>query len=176
MASTLCPAERAGDFEYILGEPLAWSSELANFMHILHDHGRTQNIFRWLASGLAIFGGLLQLLLALSILFLPVFETCQLGGGQPICESESYIQLGGNALGYTFLILMIIVGLAAAASPLDRAGRRVFFTRWLAALSSVMVAVVAGFGFGIVFVPGAILLILASLLTNPILWRGAGYG
>jgi hypothetical protein len=135
-------------------------------MHVLKDHGPAQNILYLIASGLASFGGLLQLLLALSVLFLPVFKTCQFGGEQPTCNSESYIQMGGNTLGYIFLILMIVAGIVAAASPLDRIGRRVLFTRWLAALSSVMVAIVAGFGFGIVFAPGAILLILASLLTR----------
>jgi len=119
------------------------------------------------ASGTAILGGLVQFLVAVSILFLPVFVTCQFEGHDRVCHGVSYVQQGGNALGYTFLMLMIVAGVLAVASSRDPNWRRAFFSRWLAALTSAVVFVVAGFGFGLAFAPGGLLVLLAALLTRP---------
>ncbi len=74
------------------------------------------------------------------------------------------MQLGGNALGYAFLTLMVVAGISAAASSRDPNRRRAFFIRWLAVLSSAVVVVVAGWAFGIAFAPGALLILLAAVL------------
>lgn len=118
-----------------------------------------------IASRLAIIGGLVQVLVAVSILFLPVLVTCTPQGGDLVCRGESYLQSGGNALGYTFLTLMIVAGVLAVASSRDPNLGRVFVIRWLAVLASIVVVVVAGWGFGLAFAPGALLLLLAALLS-----------
>jgi hypothetical protein len=120
-----------------------------------------------LASRLTLIGGLIQLAVALSLLFLPVFVTCQIEGHNQVCQGESYIQRGGNTLGYTFLISMIVTGVIAVVSSRAQDYRRVFLSRWLVVLTSVVVVVVAGFGFGIAFAPGALTVLVSALLTRP---------
>ncbi len=119
-----------------------------------------------LASQLALVAGLLQALVAFSILFLPVFAVCQPQGNELICHRETYSQQGGNALGYALLTLMIIAGLLAVMSSRDPNPRRAFLIRWLVALSSILVAVLAGWGFGIAFAPGALLMLWVALMSG----------
>ena len=118
-----------------------------------------------IASRLAIIGGLVQALAAISILFLPVLVTCVPQSSDRVCRGESYLQSGGNALGYTFLTLMIVVGVLAVASSRDPNPGRAFVSRWLAVLVSAIVAVIAGWGFGLAFAPGGVLMLLAALLS-----------
>ncbi len=120
-----------------------------------------------LASRIAILGGLVQIFVSISLLIFPVFVTCQFVGNNKVCQGESYLQQGGNALGYTFLLLMIIAGVVAVASSRDSNPRWSFFSRWLVTLSSVVVVIVAGWGFGIAFLPGTLLLLLSAIFTRP---------
>lgn len=82
-----------------------------------------------------------------------------------VCRGESYLQLGGTPLGYTFLTLMIVTGALAVASSRDPHPGRAFIIRWLAAVASAVVVVVAGWGFGLAFAPGGLLLLLAAILS-----------
>jgi hypothetical protein len=135
-------------------------------MHAL-GHTSLRNTFYRIASFLALMGGLIQIFVSVSILFFPVLVQCQVANNNRVCQGHSYIELGGNALGYTFLILMIVMGLIASASSRDSSSYRAFWSRWLAVLASIVVVVVAGFGFGLMFAPGALLLLAAALLTWP---------
>lgn len=64
-------------------------------------------------------------------MFLPVLGDCRMQTGEMICARRSYMQRGGNALGYSFLILMIGAGMLAVGSAQDSTYRRVFlFAGW----------------------------------------------
>ena len=119
-----------------------------------------------IASRLALFVGLMQALIAFSISFLPVFAVCRAQGNNLICHRETYSQQGGNALGYAFLVSMIVAGTLEIISSRDRNPRRAFLIRWLVALSSVLVTVMAGWGYGIAFAPGALLMVLIALMSR----------
>lgn len=119
------------------------------------------------AARFAIGGGLVQIAAALAILFLPVLGNCSLPeGGELICSRLSYIQLGGNGFGYSILIAMIGVGTLAVGSAQDTNRKRILLIRWGATLFSVVIAIVTGFSFGIVFVPGAALLLISAVWTT----------
>jgi hypothetical protein len=120
----------------------------------------------WIASKLAILGGLVHIVMAVSLLFLPVLITCRFGDRFEGCYSQSYIQQGGNLLGYTFLLLMILAGIVAIYSSSDSNNKRAYINRWLVVFASIIVIVIAGFGFGIIFAPGAFLILLAVLLQS----------
>lgn len=120
-----------------------------------------------LASRIVIIGGLVQIFVSGSLLFLPVLITCQIIGGHKRCHGESYIQQGGNILGYTFLLLMIVAGIVAVASSRDLNPRKSFFSRWLIALSNLAIVIIAGWGFGIAFLPGTLILLVSALFTKP---------
>ncbi len=112
----------------------------------------------------AVAGGLMQIALAISILFLPVFATCLPQGQDMVCNQQSYIQQGGSPLGYGFLALMIVAGIMALVSTrIDNAAqaRRLC---WIAVLLTVGMAIVGAWGFGLLFVPGGLLLLLAATL------------
>jgi len=118
------------------------------------------------ASRLAIIGGLVQAIVALSLLFLPVFATCNYVDSELHCRRESYLQLGGNVLGYTFLTLIVIGSTLLVVSSRNLKPMWVFFTRWLVALISAAIVVIAGWSFGIVFLPGGLLVLISALLTR----------
>jgi hypothetical protein len=119
-----------------------------------------------IANHIAVMGGLIQASMALSILFLPVLGGCWLDADQMICGRQSYLQLGGNILGYTFLIAMLAVGVTTIVNSRGTNNRQMFFVRWVGTLLSFIVFIVAGFGFGIAFAPGALLLLVSALLTR----------
>src|SRR5258708_25587140 len=55
--------------------------------------------------------GLMQALVAFSLLFLPVFTECIHGPSMPLsCQRHSYFEMGGTATGYLTLIFMLIFG------------------------------------------------------------------
>ncbi len=87
-------------------------------------------------------------------------------GGELICARLSYIQLGGNALGYGILIAMIGIGALAVGSAQDTNRKRILLVRWGGTFFSVIVAIITGFSFGIVFVPGAVLLLVSAVWTT----------
>ena len=118
------------------------------------------------ASRLVVFVGLVQALVAFSILFLPVFAKCVWQGNNLVCHRETYSQQGGNALGYTLLVWIIVVSGLAVISSRDTNPGQAFLNRWVAALSSIVVAMITGWSIGIAFVPGALLLLLVALLSG----------
>ena len=70
------------------------------------------------------------------------------------------------AFGYGILIAMIGVGALAVGSAQDTNRRRILLVRWGGTLFSLIVAIVTGFSFGIVFVPGAVLLLVSAVWTT----------
>ena len=120
-----------------------------------------------IAAVCAVTGGLIQMAAALAILFLPVLGNCSMPeGGELTCNRVSYIQMGGNGFGYSILIAMIGIGALAVGSALDTNRKRVLLVRWAGVLLSITVAIVTGFSFGIVFVPGAALLLVSAVWTT----------
>ncbi len=118
------------------------------------------------ASRLTWAGGVSQIIAAIGILFLPVFEICQPQLNAPLlCQRQSYIALRGNVLGYSFLLGMLAGGLVVIASLRDQNLPRVRMIRWLDALFSLLVMFLAGFGFGIAFAPSTLFLIFAAIRT-----------
>ena len=112
----------------------------------------------------ALVGGFLQIGAALTILFLPVIGTCEgKFGGSVVCTQNSYLSLGGNALGYIFLILMLVVGIVVMMSTRDQNQMRVRLMRWLAVLISLPIIVIAGFSFGFAFAPGALFILISAI-------------
>ena len=87
-------------------------------------------------------------------------------GGELICNRISYIQLGGNALGYSILIAVIGVGALAVGSTQDTNRKRILLVRWGGTFFSFMVAIITGFSFGVVFVPGAVFLLVSAVWTT----------
>ena len=121
-----------------------------------------------IAAIFAIVGGLVQVVAALAVLFLPILSTCEaVTGGPLVCSQVSYLQYGGNLLGYLMLIVMVAVGVAAINSVRDSNYRRIQIIRWLAGVLSGIVVVAAGWSFGIIFAPGMLLLFVAALWTKP---------
>jgi hypothetical protein len=119
------------------------------------------------AAYFAISGGVVQIAAALAVLFLPVLGNCSTQeGGELTCSRLSYIQMGGNALGYGILIAMIGVGALAVGSAQDSNLQRILLVRWGATLFSGVIAIITGFSFGIVFVPGAALLLISAIWTT----------
>lgn len=114
----------------------------------------------------AVAGGLTQIALSLSLLFLPVFATCLSRGQEWVCQRQSYLQQGGNALGFAFLVLMIVVGGLALVSTRIENGSQARRLRWIAVLLSVSFAIVGAWSIGLIFVPGALLLMPSTLFSR----------
>jgi hypothetical protein len=110
----------------------------------------------------AMTGGLLQIVLSLCVLFLPVFATCGPQGEATICERESFIEMGGSAVGYGFLVLMIAVGVMAIVSTRIDNPTHVCWIRWFGVLSSVSFVIIGAWSIGLLFLPGALLLLIAA--------------
>jgi hypothetical protein len=112
----------------------------------------------------AMTGGLLQIGMSLSVLFLPIVGgTCTWQGQVMSCRQESYIEMGGNVLGYGFLFLMIAVGVMAIVSTrIDNPTWSCRF-RWLGVLASVSFVVIGAWSIGLLFLPGAVFLLVAAL-------------
>src|SRR5215216_6372541 len=99
----------------------------------------------WITSKLVILGGLIHIAMAIGLLFLPVLITGRFGDQFEASYSQSYIQQGGNLLGYTLLLLMILAGITAIYSNTDSNYKRAYIVRWLVVFVSVMIVVIAGF-------------------------------
>lgn len=120
-----------------------------------------------LAARLALIGGLIQALVALGLLFLPVFTTCIYVDGTPECHSQSYLQQGGSLVGYLILTLAVLAGVMAVLSSRDLNALKAMVSRWLAASGGIIVVAVGAWSIGIVFVPGTLVILLSALLTRP---------
>jgi hypothetical protein len=87
-------------------------------------------------------------------------------GGELTCSRLSYIQMGGNGFGYSILIAMIGVGSLALVSAQDTNLKRMLLVRWGGTFFSFIVVIITGFSFGIVFVPGAVFLLVSAVWTT----------
>ena len=87
-------------------------------------------------------------------------------GGELTCSRLSYIQMGGNAFGYSILIAMIGMGGLAVGSAQDTNRKRMLLVRWGGTLFSIVVVIVTGFSIGVAFAPGAVLLFVSAVWTT----------
>ena len=106
------------------------------------------------------------MVLATSILFLPVFATCISRSQEMVCQRQSYIQQGGSVLGFAFLVLMIVAGVLALVSTRIENVSHARRLRWIAVLLSVSFVIVGAWSIGLTFVPGALLLLLSALFSR----------
>jgi hypothetical protein len=115
----------------------------------------------------AITGGLMQMVLAFGLLFLPIFATCLLHGQEWVCQRQSYIQQGGSVLGYAFLVLMIVAGsLVLASIRLERLKQHAHRVRWIAVLLTAGFAIIGTWSIGLLFVPGGLFLLLSAFSSD----------
>ncbi len=115
------------------------------------------------ASLFAVAGGLMQIVLAVSLLFLPVFSTCIPQGQEMVCQRQPYIQQGGSVLGFAFLVAMIVAGALALVSTRIENVSQARRLRWIAVLLSASFAVAGAWSIGLIFVLGAVFLLAAAL-------------
>jgi len=118
------------------------------------------------ANQFAVAGGLLQMVLAASVLFLPLFAACIDRGHGMVCQRQSYIQQGGSVLGFFFLFVMIVAGVLAILSTRIDSVLQARRLRWIAVLLSVSFAIVGAWSIGLIFAPGALLLLLSALFSR----------
>ncbi len=111
----------------------------------------------------AVAGGLMQIALAASLLFLPVLSACLQQSQEMVCQRQSYIQQGGSPLGFAFLLLMIVAGVLALVSTRVENISHARRIRWIAVPLSVSFAIVGAWSIGLIFVPGAVFLLAAAL-------------
>lgn len=111
----------------------------------------------------ALAGGLIQLFVALGMLFLPVFATCYMN--EPNCLRQSYVQMGGSIIGYIILVGMIVVGTLVAVNSLqpDRVPTRRLL--WVATVSSFIAVILGAWSIGLAFLPGAALFLIVTLAS-----------
>lgn len=106
---------------------------------------------------LAMTAALLQIVIAVSILFLPVISLC----GSEGCRKVSYGQLDAGIFG------SVLLGLILCTSVIIVTGRNLDKTQlrlrcWLAVLDTA-VTVYTSWIFGVYFLPGGLLMLVAAL-------------
>ena len=110
----------------------------------------------------------MQVLVALGLLFLPVFATCYVN--EPDCRRASYIQMGGSFIGYLLLVGMILLGTAVVITHLglfpNLSGRQNRRILWLAVAGSFITLIVGAWSIGLAFLPGGLLLLLATFANR----------
>ena len=116
-----------------------------------------------LATFFTVIAGIVQVVLAFSVLFLPFFGKCMETSSGLNCRYESYTDMGGSALGYTFLLLFFALGVGALIST--RSGNTLFIcaVRWLTVLTSAIFAVIGAWSIGFVFLPAGLLMLLPAI-------------
>lgn len=110
-------------------------------------------------------GGIMQIILAAILLFLPVFSICFPQGQATVCERQTYLQQGGSMLGLGLLALMIVAGTLGLTSTRVANLTLTRRYRWIATLLTVSFVILGAWSIGLGFVPGGILLLLSALLT-----------
>lgn len=123
-------------------------------MDVLKHEGMPKNVRL-----LSLAGGLIQVVVASGLLFLPVFATCY----GDSCVRQSYIQLGGSLMGTALLALMLATGLLVVAGNFQQDHVRQRQMIWFAAISSFVTAVIGAWSIGFAFLPGGILLVSAAI-------------
>lgn len=116
-----------------------------------------------LAAVFTVVAGIALAALAFTVLFLPFFTTCLQTQNGLICTYESYVEMGGNALGYTVLLLFFALGTGAIVSTW--AGNATFICgiRWLTVLTTLAFAVIGSWSIGLVFLPAGLLMLLPAI-------------
>lgn len=110
--------------------------------------------------------GILQLSMALVVLGAPLFSTCAIDQGEMVCTRQSYIQMGGNLLGYAFLAAMIAIGVIAVVTRDWHQTRFLQVFRWVAAIVSFTFGVLGAWSIGALFLPGGVLMLFAALSSH----------
>lgn len=109
------------------------------------------------ASLVAIAAALLQLTIALSVLFLPVINLC----GSDGCRQESYLQLNAGILGYALLFLVIGASLSVIIGR--KLDANLFLLRCWLAVAIGLVTDYSSWIYGIYFLAGSLLMLIASI-------------
>lgn len=116
-----------------------------------------------LATFFTIVAGALQAGLAFTVLFLPFFAKCIETQSGRVCRYESYTDMNGTALGYTFLLLFFALGVGAIISTWSGNTPSICAIRWLTVLTSAIFAVIGAWSIGFVFLPGGLLMLLPAI-------------
>ena len=124
------------------------------------EHTPSINDPQRLATLFTVIAGIVQVVMAFSVLVLPFFGTCIETSSGLACRYESYTQMGGNALGYTFLLLFFALGVGALISTWSGNTPFICAVRWLTVLTSAIFAVVGAWSIGFVFLPAGLLMLL----------------
>ncbi len=123
---------------------------------------------QWLAARLILVGGLIQALVALGILFLPVWPTYTTNNFDAVIVGGiSYVDLGGDVLGYLTLGLMIGVGIITVFISRKAPTPWVLLLTWLCVLLSICTVAVESINFGKLFIPGTVVLFVAAGVSRP---------
>src|SRR5260221_13799037 len=127
--------------------------------------GVEQNKPNGLARLVAFAAGLIQAIVAFSLLFLPVFAEC-MGtpeGGPLSCRRLTYLQQGGDASGFFVFGLMLVLGSASVVTSFMSHRQWICFVRWSLIVASFMIACIAFSGIGLSFIPAALLMLLPAI-------------
>jgi hypothetical protein len=109
----------------------------------------------------ALAAGLIQVLVAVGMLFLPVFATCYAVDSP--CVRQSYVQMGGSPLGYSLILAVILTHIAVIAGVFTKNTALVGRVIWLAVLASFALVILGAWSIGLAFLPGGALLLIAAL-------------
>jgi hypothetical protein len=128
----------------------------------------TRPNFRHIALILALVGALIQIIVAVGIIFLPIIALCGTDGCR-YTSLLSYARLDMPTAGHLLLLLEIALASVPAitiiSSIRQRDIRAVRRRCWLGVLSSLIV-VYASWIFGLYFLPGGLLMLIAALLLT----------
>jgi hypothetical protein len=127
-----------------------------------------RNTFHHIALILALVGALIQIIVAVSIIFLPIIALCGTDGCR-YTSLLSYARLdmpvAGNMLLLLEIVLASVPAIAILSSIRKRDSRAVRRRCWLGVLSSLIV-VYASWIFGLYFFPGGLLMLVAALVLT----------
>ena len=113
---------------------------------------------------LAAIGSLIQLVVALSVLFLTAIILCSASSdATSVCSNVAYLQLNAGILGY----ILLVVNIAAAVGILSCRTAKKYGLLRLRSLIAVLagaITIYSSWLFGIYFIPGTLVLVVAFLL------------
>jgi hypothetical protein len=116
-----------------------------------------------LASFFTVIAGIVQVVLAFSVLFLPFFATCMQTRTGLGCTYQSYTEMNGSLFGYSFLLLFFALGIGAIVSTWFGKTRFICAVRWLTVLTSTIFGVIGAWSIGLMFAPAGLLMLLPAI-------------
>lgn len=128
----------------------------------------TRTNLRPIALSIALLGGLIQLAVAVGIFFFPIIALCGSDGCR-YTSLLSYLRLDmpvfGLVLTLAELALVAVPGASVLAALRHQNDKLLRVRCWLGGLTSLIIAF-ASWIFGLYFLPGGLLLLLAALLLT----------